>query len=306
MGFGLSAVALDPGAASRVTRSGRADLAVAAAAALLLAGTSLLIALFTLADVLGVGLRELRTPGLVSTYIWDVEVSRAHLIAAGLAVVGLRSASGGCGPWGVRPAWLAVAGVAVGLPCLTGHSAGLGGHSLALISGFLHAIAATVWAGGVVALATHAVRRSPEPEGTGPALRCRGDHVGRRAGPDGLRRRRRPGWSPCSQLVSTPYGRMVLVKVAALVVAGLLGLAMRRSWRSVGGRCRPAGWGGCWGSWLRWGPPWASPSSWRAPRSRASRSPCPPSGEDLIGYAYPPAPTVRAASRWGGTRTGSG
>ena len=108
MGFGLSAVALDPGAASRVTRSGRADLAVAAAAALLLAGTSLLIALFTLADVLGVGLRELRTPGLVSTYIWDVEVSRAHLIAAALAVVvsvgfrRVRSLGGAAGVAGCR------------------------------------------------------------------------------------------------------------------------------------------------------------------------------------------------------------
>ncbi len=296
VGFGLSAVALDPGATSSVTRSGRADLAVAAAAALLLAGTSLLIALFTLADVLGVGLRDLRTPGLVSTYIWDVEVSRAHLIAAGLAVlvwVGLRRVRSLGGAAG----WLALAVVAVGLPSLTGHSAGLGGHSLALISGFLHTIAATVWAGGVVALATHAVRRSPQLK---ERVRRFGALAIMSVGALAV-----TGFASAatrlesvSQLVSTPYGRMILVKVGALVVAGLLGLATRSSWR------RSADGGGpgvrrLLGELAALGT--ALGVAVVLARSAFPRQPValPTFGEDLIGYAYPPAPTVgRVALGW--------
>ena len=86
VGFGLSAVALDPGARTSLTRSGRADLAVASVSAFVLAGASLLFAVFTLADVLGIGLADLTGPGIVSTYLWDVEVSRAFLISAALAL----------------------------------------------------------------------------------------------------------------------------------------------------------------------------------------------------------------------------
>ena len=35
------------------------------------------------------GLADLTAPGLVTTYLWDVEVSRAHLISAGLALAAL-------------------------------------------------------------------------------------------------------------------------------------------------------------------------------------------------------------------------
>ena len=98
----------------------------------------------------------------MSTYLWDVEVSRAFLISAALALRRRGRIRRSSAPSGAAAGWLAVALVAVGIPSLTGHAAGLGGHSLALISGFLHTIAAAAWGGGVVALATHAVRRSPQ------------------------------------------------------------------------------------------------------------------------------------------------
>ena len=117
LGFALSAVALDPEAAGPsagvLTRSGRRDLAVAIGAAAVLAVASVLYALFTLADVLGIPLGDLTTPGLISTYLWDVEVSRAFLISAGLAVVvtvGLSMARS----LGVAATWALVGAVAVG------------------------------------------------------------------------------------------------------------------------------------------------------------------------------------------------
>ena len=44
---------------------------------------------------------------------------------------------------------LLVAAIAVGLPGLTGHAAGLGSHSVALVSGVLHIVATSLWAGGL-------------------------------------------------------------------------------------------------------------------------------------------------------------
>jgi cytochrome c oxidase assembly factor CtaG/putative copper export protein len=295
LGFTLSAVALDPGAAGPsaglLTRGGRRDLALASAAAWLLAVVSLLFALFTLADVLGLSLRSTMSPAILTTYLWDVEVSRAHLISAVLAMtvafglVAVRTL-------GAAAVWFAVAAVAVGIPSLTGHASGLGGHSLALIGGFLHAVSTAVWGGGVVALATHAVQRDPDMRErvrrfgvvaiisvvtialTGVAAAAtRLDSVG--------------------QLVTTAYGRAVLAKVLALVAAGGLGLLARRAWRGAGAQVGP-------GRML------AEVGALGGTLGLAvvlARSPFPREtlqfdsvGEEIIGYAYPPAPTVASVA----------
>ncbi len=300
LGFTLSAVALDPAAAGptagTVSGAGRRDLAVAVAAAAILSLSSGLLAMLTLADVLGTPLAELLAPGVVTTYLLDVDVSRAHAIAAvlGLAVaVGLAMSRtlGSAATWGL------VAAVAVGLPSLTGHAAGLGGHSLALISGFLHAVATAVWGGGVVALATHAVRRTP-------ALGERARRFGVVAiisvvtiAVTGVASAATRMSSP-AELVTTQYGRMVLGKVLALVVAGLVGLWVRRAWQAHRGA--PGG---------------ATPGPVRLlvevvalgaalglsvvlARAPFPREPIqlPSYGETLIGYAYPPEPTFASVA----------
>jgi len=298
LGFTLSAVALDPGAAGPsagvVTRSGRQDLAVAAAAAFLMSAAALLVALFTLADVLGLPLGQVVSPAIVVTYVWDVEVSRAFLVAAvlGLAVGAGLSAVRSLGAAAI---WGAVAAVAVGLPSLTGHAAGLGGHSLALISGFLHAIAASVWGGGVVALATHAVQRDPD-------LRERIRRFGVVAiicvlalALTGVAAAATRLQAP-AELVTTAYGRMVLAKVLALAVAGGIGLMVRRAWRSSGpgvGPARMLGEVAALGIALGLAVVLA-----RAPFPRQPVQ-LPSYGEDLIGYPYPPPPTFsRVALGW--------
>ncbi len=291
VGFGLSAVALDPGARTSLTRSGRVDLAVAAASAFLLAGASVLFAVFTLADVLGIGLADLTAPGLVATYLWDVEVSRAFLITAALTLaVGagfalVRSLGGAAG-------WLAVALVAVGIPSLTGHAAGLGGHSLALISGFLHTIAAAAWGGGVVALATHAVRRSPQ---MGERVRRFGVVAIASVATLAI-----TGFASAatrmdsfSQLVTTPYGRTVLAKIIALAVAVLFGALVRRGWQHS---AKGVGPGRMLAEVVALGS--ALGLAVVLARSAFPRQPVnlPSLGEDLIGYPYPPAPTFRGVA----------
>ncbi len=294
VGFGISAVALDPGAQSSLTRSGRSDLAVASASAFVMAGASLLFALFTLADVLGIGLSGLTSPGIVSTYVWDVEVSRAFLISAALAAavgVGFRVVAS----LGAAAGWLAVGLVAVGIPSLTGHAAGLGGHSLALISGFVHTVAAAAWGGGVLALATHAVRRSPQM----------GERI-RRFGVvaiasvvtlavTGLASAATRMDSP-SELLTTQYGNTVLFKIAALVIAVLLGAAVRREGRDPDRTLRP---GRMLAEVVALGA--ALGLAVVLARSAFPRQPVnlPSLGEDLIGYPYPPAPTFgRVAFGW--------
>jgi len=298
LGFTLSAVALDPGAAGPsagvLTRAGRRDLRIAVAAAGLMGVGALLVALFTLADVLGLPLGEALSPAIVATYLWDVEVSRAFLVTA---VLGLAVAAGlsGVRSLGAAAVWGAVAAVAVGIPSLTGHAAGLGGHSLALISGFVHTIAASVWGGGVVALATHAVQRVPN-------LRERIRRFGVVAiisvltiAVTGVAAAATRLQSP-DELVTTAYGRMVLAKVVALAVAGGMGLMVRRAWRAGGAGVGPARMlieVGCLGVALGLAVVLA--------RSPFPRQPIalPSFGEDLIGYPYPPAPTfARVAFGW--------
>ncbi|HYN56218.1 MAG TPA: cytochrome c oxidase assembly protein [Motilibacterales bacterium] len=294
LGFGLSAVALDPGVRTSLTRSGRGDLAVASIAAFILAGASLLFAVFTLADVLGIGLVDLTAPGLISTYLWDVEVSRAHLISAGLALaVGLGLAF--VRSLGAAACWLAVGLVAVGVPSLTGHAAGLGSHSVALISGFVHSIAASVWGGGAVALATHAVRRSPQ---MGERVRRFGVVAIISVSALAL-----TGFASAatrmdsvSQLLTTTYGRTVLAKIIALAVAGGLGLLTRRAWRAGGAGAGP-------GRLLAEVVALGSALGLAVVLARSAfprlSINLPTLGEDLIGYLYPPAPTFsRVAFGW--------
>lgn len=287
LGFALSAVALDPGAGrDRVGPLGRRDLRISAGAAGVLAAASVVVSVVTLADVLGIGMGEVLRPGIIATYLWDVESSRAHLVAGVLALAaafGLR----GTRSLGAGACWAAVIAVAVGLPALTGHAAGLGGHTLALVAGFGHMLATAVWGGGVVAIATHAVLRSP-----GMPERARRFGVvailcvlvialtGLAAA---LTRLDAP-----SQLVTTAYGRMVLAKVVGTVAALALAGTVRRAWQ------RPAG--------APLVPVLAEVAVLGSvlgvavvlARSPFPRQPVqlPTLGEDLIGYPYPPPPTV--------------
>lgn len=291
LGFALSGLALDPAAkAGRPSPGGRRDLRTAATAAGLLALSSGLLSLLTLADVLGLPLGQALDPAIVLTYLWDVETARAQVITAVLAVgaaIGLPLAR----TLGTAAAWTFVAVIAVGLPSLTGHSAGLGNHSLALVSGFLHSITATMWAGGAVAVATHAVRGSAgirerarrfgvvaviavaalAVTGVGSAV-TRLDSV--------------------SQLVTTPYGRILLAKSAAL--AGALALAAVVRWARTGVPRRVllaelVALGTALGLAVVLA---------RSPFPRVGVE-LPTQGEELIGYPYPPAPSLgRVALGW--------
>ncbi len=291
LGFAVSGVALDPHAsATHLGSAGRRDLSIAVGGAVVTAVASALVALLTLAEVLGIGLAEVLDVGILKTYLWDVEVSRAQLVSAACAAVAA------AGLWWVRrlgwaATWTAVAAIAVGTPSLTGHAAGLGSHALALVSGFLHAVAAAAWGGGVVAVATHALLRSPAmPErvrrfgvvAVASVLTLAVTGLASAA-------TRLDG---AGQLLTTAYGRTVLAKVLALGAAVALGAVSRRRWRSPsGGGVRPllaelVALGSALGIAVV------------LARSAFPRTELPLAtyGEELVGYPYPPEPTVGLVS----------
>jgi cytochrome c oxidase assembly factor CtaG/putative copper export protein len=110
---------------------------------------------------------------------------------------------------------------------LTGHSSAGGSHDLATNSLLIHLVAASVWAGGLLALLAHALRG--------------GDHTdlaARRFSAIALWCWVAMGLSGVinalvrvlpSDLLTTGYGRLVLAKFVALCVLGVIGWRQRRS-----------------------------------------------------------------------------
>ena len=164
-------------------------------------------------------LRVLATavPGIETTTAWALTALVA-LVVLGVtrAVLGWGGTVVGCG--------LALAGL---LPlALTGHSAGGSDHDVATNSLLLHVLAAALWVGGLVAVVTHLVAG-----GRRPALAARRFSavalvcwiVLAVSGVLNTLVRVAPG-----DLVTSTYGVLVLVKIAALLALGAFGLWHRR------------------------------------------------------------------------------
>lgn len=182
----------------------------------------------SLSDTSGQPLTDALSPTVILSAIGQVDVAKswawtaalAFLLAVGTRVV-LR--------WGWTPLLLVLA-LATLLPLgLSGHSSAGGSHDIATNSLIFHLAAASIWAGGLAALLAHARRRGAH---TDVATR-RFSAVALVAfvvmGVTGVMNA--AVRLPLTDLFSTTYGRLVLAKVAALVVLGGFGWAQRR--RSV-------------------------------------------------------------------------
>jgi len=227
VGWLMAATVLDPSARDGVvSTAGRRDLMRAAGCAVVWAMLALAESLFTLANVLALPLGEALSPRVIATYANEMPTVRALAVMAMLAVViaigcimtSSTSASAG---------WLIVAMVAVALPALGGHSSGLGDHALALSAGVAHVVAATLWIGGVVALGVHAVSRDI------PFARA-----AQRFAPFGLASIALVALSGvgnayarldyAEQLITTPYGELVIVKSLLVISLAVIGWIIRR------------------------------------------------------------------------------
>ncbi|MGV9801075.1 cytochrome c oxidase assembly protein [Mycobacterium sp. NPDC003449] len=131
--------------------------------------------------------------------------------------------------WGWTPVLLAGSLLTLVPLALTGHSSAGGAHDLATNSLFIHLMAGALWAGGLMALLVHALRRGDHGENTALAARRFSAlalwcfvAMGVSGVLNALVRMR------ISDLFTTSYGWLVVGKMVALTALGVLGWAQRR------------------------------------------------------------------------------
>jgi putative copper resistance protein D len=293
IGWLLAATFLDPsGKNGVVSQAGRRDLKWAAISAIIWAELAVVQLLFELANVLGVPFSEAVRPEIFSTYANEVPTTRALFVMAVLAVIVAIGALA-TSTTGASAAWLLIAVAAAALPALAGHSAGLGDHALAMTAGVTHVVAAVLWMGGLMALGAHAFRRDMPVDRAVQrfstiALVCILLLAASGAG-NAYARLDAP-----SQLLSTGYGQLILVKTGLIVALGVIGWVIRqRMLGTLNQVSRVAVFARIAGLELlilsiALGLGVALASS-PTPRILVD---LPSYGESLLGFAYPPPPTV--------------
>lgn len=243
--------------------------------------------LFTVSDVLGVPVPEL---GLqpIAGFALSVSQGQSLMWQAGLILLVVVLSRAGLSR-GAAAVTALIALAAIVPPAFTGHAAGAGDHQLAVSSLVLHILAATLWTGGLGGLLL--VRRvTAFPEAVARysrlALGCLVVTAISGAANAAVRL---GGWT---ELLNGRYGFLVLLKLLALAVAGLIGAVHRT-------HCLPA---------LRAGRPRAflrlacgelavlgaaiglAVALSRSPAPQAQESPDPLT--ELLGFPAPDAPTA--------------
>lgn len=154
VGMLLLAGFLDPELGKTVvSRRGRTAMLKAAVAAGVWCLGTLFLATLVLSNILGITYSEVLDPAIFSTYAWEIVEVRTLLVTSllGLAIcIGCVFSIS----LSMVTVWLALTLVAVAAPATAGHAAGLGDHSMAVSNAVAHAVAASVWVGGLIALGT--------------------------------------------------------------------------------------------------------------------------------------------------------
>lgn len=282
LGEAISVGFIQPTTHDTVTHDGMRRLRRLAPTALAWSATATAAGVLSLAVVLGLTARQVLEPGVIAHYALDLAVSRNYLVAGLLAaVVAVICALAVALNWVLLSVVLSVA--VVGLPLLNSHAASLGDHSLAVTSSLVHGVAVTVWVGTLI--------------GTVPALR-EGDRVTvmryQRVATTCVAAVLASGvtaayarMDSATDLVSSAYGRLTLVKVACFTIAIACAVVIRRRvalppaaavLTELGIMAIAVG---------------AGVALHRTAPSRSSVA-LPSAAEDLLGFAFPPAPSWRS------------
>ena len=214
--------------APETTRTNRRLTATraAAATAAVWAVTGLVGVLLTFATLAGIPLFGQGYVLQLTTFVWDLEVTRVAVISAAVAAV--VAAGAAVARSRAAMAWLALLAVVGVLPlALAGHAAGAANHDVAVNALALHLVGVVVWVGGLVAVAVMrpllgtdlgvtVQRYSTLALWSFVAVALSGVQSAwiRLGGLDGL---------------ATSYGLLVAVKAAALVALGYAGWRHRRT-----------------------------------------------------------------------------
>ena len=140
-----------PTTGETISRDGRKAVLHASSIAALWSLSALIAGLTTMANVLGVPLKEVFRQGFIATYLMYLPPSRSYIITAlislGIAIAGIFLVS-----LNSIALLAALAGAGIAAPLLNSHAASLGSHSLALTSSVAHGLSMSAWVGGLWAV----------------------------------------------------------------------------------------------------------------------------------------------------------
>lgn len=222
IGLLLLAGTIVPERTSTDRRRTACRLAVLTGGVWVLASLALLV--FSVSNISGVPVGDPMFGAQVASVVWDFEFFRTILISTLVALGAVLLALGARTPTSIT--WsAALAIVAVLVLALIGHSGGAAAHDTAVNSIAVHMAAAAVWMGGLAGL----VVLRPTLGKDLPVVVARYSHLAL--------------WAYCGIAISgvlnatlrissfaglaTPYGALLLVKVAAFVLLGVAGWRMR-------------------------------------------------------------------------------
>ncbi|MEB3067612.1 cytochrome c oxidase assembly protein [[Mycobacterium] vasticus] len=223
--FLLAAFLVPPQDSGVLDVSGYRALRLGTAASGIWAVCAALLAPLTVSDVSGHRLSEFGDPVRTWSLVGLVDTASAWRWTAFLAAA-VCLLSRAVLRWSWTPVLLAGSLLTLIPLGLTGHSAAGGSHDLATNSLLIHLVAAGLWAGGLLALLVHAMRGGEHADLAARRFSTVALWCFVAMGVSGVLNalvRLAP-----SDVLTTPYGRLVLAKFVALCLLGALGWAQRR------------------------------------------------------------------------------
>ncbi|SES48566.1 putative copper resistance protein D [Pedococcus cremeus] len=210
------------------TRTNRRLTATRAAAvtAAVWAVAGLVGMLFTFASLAGIPLFGQGYLMQLTTFVWDLEVTRVAVISAALAAV--VAAGAAVARSRAAMAWLSLLAVLAVLPlALAGHAAGAADHDVAVNALAVHLVGVVVWVGGLLALAVMRPRLGDDLGVTVQRFSAVALWCFVAVALSGVQ----SAWIRLGSLggLATAYGLLVIAKVTALVLLGYAGWRHRRT-----------------------------------------------------------------------------
>ncbi len=222
----LAAVLVPPQSSGVLDVDGYRAVRTAGIAATIWAACALMLVPLSLSDTSGQPLRTVfAEPALFLQAVGDIVATTAWVWTAGLAAV----VALGCRlvlRHRTVPALLGVAVVSMMPRALTGHSSAGGSHDIATSSMVLHLVAAGLWVGGLGALVMHVCRGGGHLDVATRRFSALATIAFATMAVSGVVNA--AVRLPLADVLTSTYGTLVLGKVLALVVVGVLGWWQRR------------------------------------------------------------------------------
>jgi len=272
-----------PSNGDHVNRQGRKFITQVGATASLWIITAVTTAIATLSNVLGLPAGQTFAPGLIPTYIWALPPSRSYLITALLALA-IATLSLTVTSLNQVFVMLVLSAAALISPLLNSHSATLGDHSLALTSSVLHGLSMSAWVGALWAVLPFVrdsnftvIKRYSVLATSAVVLLAASGVAAAYARMNSI-----------SDLWTTPYGRLVLIKVILFTVLMSVATRVRKNVGSHKPVIRFVSF-----ELLVMAMTIAVGVALHTTAPSRIGKPFASAAEDILGFAFPPAPNAR-------------